>query len=261
MLALSAGVVVLGGWRLAGAAVFGADDRDRPDALLNTEDERLFSATQFVACKAPDGKSHGGGGSLAGDFTHGVTVAHLFYNRELGREHLQGECMLRVHDRNGNVIDAVPIVRFKTFWGAYPLRSAQDLAMFELARRPKFVDRVINLEPTQIHAGEELLLVAFHFDIKPRFSKRKTRGRVYSTLGTRDEGMPNVFHTDVDEVPNSSGCPLYNRAGAVVGLVLGSSVPRGAKGAQVFDHLTLYNRAIRPNAQFVREFEEFLRSR
>lgn len=244
----------------AHSTVYGSDDRTRPEALLDAADERRYMATQLVWCAPKRAKPRGAAGNLATDFTHGVTISHLFEAQESGpMTHLE-DCTFRVYDRKGKLLDEVAIVRLRSLWREVGPRLDSDLAMFELARRPKAIDTVLSLGPTPVQAGQEIMLVAFHYDVEPVFTKRKTHGRVYSTLGTQAEGIENLFHTDVDCVPMSSGGPIYDAQGRVIALIRGSS-SRGDSGPRVFDELRDHNQAIRFNAKFLREYAEFVNGR
>ena len=237
------------------AGVLGRDDRVVPEALLDARETQLYSATQIIVCSGTQGDTHAAG-NVAGDLTHGVTVAHIFWDRDVGHERRGDACRFRVHDRNGRKIDEVAITRFVTFWRDGPPWLGHDLAMFELARPPKSVVRPLAIATSNISVGQELLVVAFHFDVTPAFTKRKTRGRVFSTLGTPDEQVANIFHTDADVVPMSSGGIFYDANGAAVAMAQGeSAAPRA------FDAKRDLNRAIRFDPRFLAEFDDFVAGR
>jgi len=246
-----------------GATVYGDDERARPEAMLTSREVALYAATQMVVCEAPGSENHGAAGTIATDFMHGVTVAHVFYDTKLQRLHTPDECRLRVYDGAGKGLQLIRIARIRTLWDHEPRMLKNDLAMFELADRSEFIDRFLSLPklPTSLNEGASVLVVAFHYDLKPAHTKRKTRGRVYSTLGTMDEGVPNIFHTDADWVRLSSGGPIYNSSGALVGLVQGNSSPAGNTAARRFDSRNDFNRAIRLDARFLREYAEFVEGR
>jgi hypothetical protein len=257
---LIAVVSLLASTSIVEATVYGVDERNQPSAQLTTEDDRLYSATQAIVCQRPQEQLHAGAGTLADDFVHGVTVAHLFFDEKTQRNRTAAECKFRVYDHDGRLLDEVAITRLRSLWTREPRWQSDDLAMFELARRPKFVDRTIVLAPAEIHVGEQITLVAYHYDIRPAFTKRKTRGRIYSTLGSREEGVPNIFHTDVDCVPMSSGGPLYDSSGVLIGILRGSS-SSGYGPPRIFAATTEFNQAIRFGAQFVRGYAEFRKGR
>jgi hypothetical protein len=250
---------------IASATVFGDDDRRRAGSVLTTREVALYQATQRIFCQAPGGKSHGGGGSLASDFMHGISVAHLFYDANLRRMHTAEECWLSVYDGAGKRLEKIRIARLWTMWDGGRRRLGTDLAMFELAERPMHVDTYLSLEgqPAPLKNGDEVLVVAFHFDLEPKNTKRKTRGRVYSTLGTGDAGVRNIFHTDADWVPQSSGGPIYNSTGTLVALVQGNSSPEGEFRhlSDKFDAVHDFNRAIRLDPEFLRKYAEFVQGR
>jgi hypothetical protein len=238
------------------AGVYGADDRVRPEALLDEKDEQRYSATQVVACRRRGGKERVAAGNLAGNFTHGVSIAHLFHDQVRGADYAARDCVFEVRDRHGKVLDRVDLKRLKTLWQSGVHMASNDLAMFELARRPLHVSRLLSLEVAPVSVGQELLLVTFHYDVQPYLSKRKTRGRVYSTLGATDAGMRNIFNTDVDAVPMSSGGPLYDREGRLVALIQGES-SRSRVGRE-FAASRDFNSAIRLDAEFRQAFAEFV---
>ena len=135
---------------------------------------------------------------------------------------------------------------------AIHIEGATDLAMFEFAERSKYIDSYLTLPsvPTPVHEGESVLVVAFHYDLKPAHTKRKTHGTVYSTFGAVDAGVMNIFHTDADWVNRASGGPIYNGSGALVALVQGNSSAEGNTAVLRFDPKTAFNRAIRPVCTF-----------
>jgi len=237
--------------------VYGVDDRARPEALLDAADEQRYSATQVITCAVPGKEPTSAAGTVAGDFIHGVSVAHIFHEYKLRRHRTVDECSFRVYDRKGKLLDEVAIKQYRPYWGDDP-DLALDLAMFELARRPKFIERPVELRAMKIREGQELLLVAYHFDVRPAYTKRKTRGRVYSTLGTRDERVANMFHTDTDQVPMSSGGIYYDQDGLAVAMAQGVSRMRDDVTPRRFDPMSDSNRAIRFAPGFLEEFEAFV---
>jgi len=239
------------------AGVYGVDDRARPEALLDAADERRYSATQVITCQVPGGDPTSAAGTIAGDFIHGVSVAHIFHDYKARRHRTVDECRFQVYDRKGKLLDEVAIKQYRPYWGSDP-DIALDLAMFELVRRPRFVERPIELRATKIREGQELMLVAYHFDVLPAYTKRKTRGRVYSTLGTRDERVANMFHTDTDQVPMSSGGLYYDADGQAVGMAQGGNRISYDVTPRRFDPMSDYGRAIRFAPGFLEEFEAFV---
>ena len=235
------------------AGVYGADDRLRPDAMLDETEEQQYSSTQVVECKRGKGRVRVAAGNLAGDFTYGVTIAHVFHDGE--HDFTAAECCFEVRDRRGKVLDRVPFKRLWTYWQGHPRTASNDLAMFELTRRPRHVSRLLSLDVAPVSAGQELLLVSFHYDVQPYLSKRKTRGHVFSTLGATDGGMRNIFNTDVDAVPMSSGGPLYDSQGRLVALIQGETTRSRAR--REFAATRDYNAAIRLDAQFRQYFADF----
>jgi hypothetical protein len=262
-IALSAGMLLAGAATFVGATVYGEDERLLPEATLTAREIALYSPTQMVVCEAPGSESHGAAGTIATDFTHGFTVAHVFYDTRLRRLHTPDECRLRVYDGTGNGLQLIRITRIKTRLDYEPRMLMNDFAMFELAEQPKSLRSYLSLPdaPTPIHEGERLLVVAYHYDLKPAHIKRKTWGRVYSTFGTLDEGVPNIFHTDADWVRGSSGSPIYNASGALVALVQGNTSPEGNTAARTFAQQSDFNRAIRLDARFLREYAAFVEER
>jgi hypothetical protein len=240
------------------ATVFGVDDRLRADARLDEADEQRYSATQVISCRRGKGREHIAAGNLALDFTHGVSIAHVFHPRGENIDYRADECVFQVRDRNGRRLDQVAVKQLKTFWQGRPHRAENDLAMFELERRPRHVTQLLSLDTAPVQAGQQIMLVAFHYDVKPYLSKRKTRGLVYSTLGSTAHGLRNIFNTDVDGVPMSSGGPLYDQQGRLVALIQGTS--NLDEGARSFDGQREYNSAIRLDAQFLRDYAGFVRS-
>jgi hypothetical protein len=255
--------LLAGSARFVGATVYGDDERVRPEAMLNAREVALYGATQMVVCEAPGSESHGAAGTIATDFMHGVSVAHVFFDEKLKRLHTPSECRLRVYDGAGKGLQLMKIARIRTMWDHQPRWPATDLAMFELADRSKYIDSYYSLpeQPTPVNEGESVLVVAFHYDLEPMHVKRKTRGRVYSTFGSGDAGVPNIFHTDADWVRLSSGGPIYNSSGALVALVQGNTSPVGNTVARRFDPKTDFNRAVRLDARFLREYAEFVEGR
>ena len=246
-----------------GATVYGDDERVRPDAKLTSREIALYGYTQVVVCEAPGSESHGAAGTIASDFMHGVTVAHVFYDQRLQRLHTPDECRLRVYDGAGNGLQLMRIARIRTMWDHEQRMLSNDLAMFELADRSDYIGSYLSLPklPAPVNEGESILVVAFHYDLTPAHTKRKSRGRVYSTLNTIDEGVPNIFHTDADWVRLSSGGPIYNSSGELVALVQGNTSPVGNTAARRFDPKYDFNRAIRLDARFLREYARFVEDR
>lgn len=241
------------------ATVFGEDDRLRPDAMLDAAEEARYSATQAIVCQRGNGPEHVAAGNLAKDFTHGVTIAHLFHQDAKRFVFGAADCVFQVRDRRGRLLDRVPFKRLQTLWEDDWHRAPNDLAMFELTRRPEGVDRFLSLDIAPVSAGQEILVVAFHYDVAPYLSKRKTRGQVFSTLGARDAGMRNIFNTDADCVPMSSGGPVYDRSGRLVALMQGESA-RGETPRR-FDNTREYNAAIRLDLDFLRRYAAFVASK
>jgi hypothetical protein len=135
--------------------------------------------------------------------------------------------------------------------------------MFELADRSKYIDGYFPLPelPAPVNEGESVFVVAFSYDLMPAHTKRKTHGRVYATFGTVDEGVANIFHTDADWVGLASGGPIYNSRGALVALVQGNTSPPGNTVTRRFDSKNDFNRAVRLDARFLREYARFVEGR
>jgi hypothetical protein len=255
-----AGALLAGFSIFAGATVYGDDERILPGGTLTPREVALYSATQVVVCEAPGSENHGAAGTIATDFMHGVTVAHVFYDMRLKRLHTPDECRLRVYDGAGKGLQLIRIARIRTMWDHDPRMLQSDLAMFELADRSDYIDRYFSLpaRPTPVYDGERVLVVAYQHDLPPDHTKRKSWGLVYSTIGTGDQGVPNIFHTDADWVRGASGGPIYNASGALVALVQGNTSPEGNKAARRFDPKKDFNRAIRLDARFLQEYAEFV---
>jgi len=237
------------------AGVYGVDDRLRPEAMLDDKEEQRYSATQVVQCKRGKGQARVAAGNLAGEFTYGLSIAHVFHDLEREVDFTAADCVFEVRDRHGKVLDRVPFKRLWSYWNHGPRTASNDLAMFELARRPLHVSRLLSLDVAPVSVGQELLLVSFHYDVQPYLSKRKTRGRVFSTLGAMDNGMRNIFNTDADAVPMSSGGPLYDTQGRLVALIQGET--SRSRNKREFAASREYNAAIRLDAQFRRYFAQF----
>ncbi|HTU68054.1 MAG TPA: serine protease [Steroidobacteraceae bacterium] len=249
-------VLAAGSAPLTRATVYGVDERNLPDSHLTEEEQRTYVATQVIYCERSDGRWRAGAGSLVGDFRHGVTVAHLFFDESTRTHFPASRCTFRVYDREGRKLDEVALTRRRSWWETHEPDPGNDLAMFELARSPMFVYRLLPLVLAPVRDGERLLLVTYHYDVKPEFSKRKTRGRVYPTIGTKDDGVPNVFHTDVDCVPMSSGGPLFNDRGELVGFIR-AGTSSGTGPPLTFDPLREFNIAVRIPAAFRDEYTVF----
>src|SRR5215831_1185329 len=86
------GALLAGSSPFIGATVYGDDERLLPGAMLTAREVALYSATQMVVCEAPGSERHGAAGTIATDFTHGVSVAHVFYDKTMKRLHTPDEC-------------------------------------------------------------------------------------------------------------------------------------------------------------------------
>jgi len=248
--------------RFIPVTIYGVDERNLESALLDASDEKRYSATQLIVCNSMGDKPKATAGTLAGDLRHGIGVAHPFYDEVALKTIPPGECRFKVHDRKGALLEEIAIVRYKSRWQDDRLfgNGNQDLMMFEIASEPKHVDRFIPVSTYRARDNGEILLIAFGHDLKPAFSKRKARGRLYSNIGTRFEGDANLFITDVDSAPMASGGPLFDIEGVFVGLIVGStSSGTGAPGE--FRRLTEFNYGIRLDERFVREYAEFVKGR
>lgn len=216
----------------------------------------------MIWCKSSTGGNWGTAGNLAGDFTHGVGVAHAFYDSQKRQEVPSGACRFQTFDRKGVLLEELAIVRYKSRWQddrSYG-NGNQDLMMFELEKRPARVDRFLSVATYHGSENQEILLVTFHSDVEPAFTKRKTWGRLYSNTGTRYEGDSNLFVTDVDGAPMASGGAIYDSRGVLVGVFRGST-SSGMGPPKAFDRFREFNYGLRFDARFVREFAVFLKAR
>ncbi len=264
-MALLAVLVLLASNHFVSATVYGSDERLSPGSMLTPDEIARYSFTQMVVCEARGGvPSHGAAGTLAADFMHGISVAHVFYDEALQRMHRPDECKLRVYDGAGIGLQLIKITRIRTLWdGNAPRWPMRDLAMFEIDERAQSIDHYLSLpgQPVAVREGESVTVVAFHFDLEPKHAKRKTHGRAYSTFGSGDAGIPNIFHTDADWVKGSSGGTIYNSRGELVALVQGNTSPPGNHGARIFNPATDFNRAVRLDARFLELYAEFVQGR
>src|SRR5204862_585731 len=80
VIALSASMLLASSASFVGATVYGDDERVLPEAMLTSREVALYGDTQMVVCEAPGSESHGAAGTIATDFMHGVTIAHVFYD-------------------------------------------------------------------------------------------------------------------------------------------------------------------------------------
>ena len=81
-----------------------------------------------------------GTGTLALNFTHGISVAHVFFHEKLGRFYRPSECWFHVYGGAGEQLERIRITRIWTMWHELPHRLGNDLAMFELERQSKYID-------------------------------------------------------------------------------------------------------------------------
>ena len=78
--------------RLIPVTVYGVDERSLSSALLDETDEQRYSATQLISCKSGRGKPLATVGNLAGDFSHGIGVAHGFDDKQARKSVTAGDC-------------------------------------------------------------------------------------------------------------------------------------------------------------------------